>query len=329
MRYSRCERVTRGVPQGSILGPILYILYSADIINHISHCNHHLYADDIQLHMSFDPCDTRESVLKINSDLERISLWSEHNTLELNATKTKYMILGTPQIVKRVEEQRQPIQIRGVNIDRVSEARILGILFDEQLRFEKYINTTIANCFYRLKILYQIRSQLSPELRVRLCEALVLSKFTYADVMYGPRLLARSKNAIQRVQNACARFCWNIPSRSHVTPYLMEAGCLKMESRRRLHFASLLFDVITSRAPCYLFNKLLWMGDSNNAYRTRASLFGLSIPRYYTAAFRGSFTYNATKCWNNLPPPLRNSCSIKRFKIHYKLLLLSEFRSQT
>lgn len=203
--FSKCSSINRGIPQGSILGPILFILYTADLINQIKFCKYHLYADDVQLYFSFNPNETTGAILKINSDLTRISDWSEQNTLVLNADKTKYMLIGTPKQLKKIEHHSFQLNINGVLLDRVKEARNLGILFDEYLRFEKHVNTIVANCFYRLKLLYRIRNYINPQLRLRLCESLVLSKFNYADVMYGPRLLSRTKNAIQRVQNACAR----------------------------------------------------------------------------------------------------------------------------
>ncbi|CAG4971111.1 unnamed protein product [Colias eurytheme] len=325
--FSECTAVTRGVPQGSILGPLLFILYSADIFSCIHHCQYHAYADDIQLYISFDPSQTLASTTKLNSDLDRISAWSRENSLVLNKEKTKYMILGTPNMVRRIECENPIVTVENSSIERVNEARNLGVVFDENLRFEKHVNTTIANCFYRLKLLYRIREHLNVEVRIRLCESLVLSKFNYADVMYGPRLLRRSKNAIQRVQNACARFCWDVPPRSHITPYLMEAGCLKMESRRRLHLASLLFGVVMTKAPKYLYDKLAWMGEGS-VYATRSSFCKLAIPRSVTAAFRGSFKYSATKCWNNLPPPILNSISLNSFKQKYKKYLLHEFKFQ-
>lgn len=325
---SKCTSVSRGVPQGSILDPLLFILYCADIVKTIKYSNYHLYADDIQLYISFDPSDTQIAVEKINSDLARIVNWSEQNTLVLNPDKTKYMLLGTAKQVNKIERENPVINVRGKKIERVSEARNLGVIFDENLRFEKYINNTIANCFYRLKLLYRIRPYLSTELRIKLCETLVLSKFNYADAVYGPRLLSRSKSAIQRVQNACARFCWSIPARAHITPYLVKENILNMENRRRLHFACMLFDVIMSKAPSYLYKKLSWMGEGSTLYRTRSYMCKLSIPRNYTAAFRGSFKYSATKCWNNLPPPLLDSLTTRGFKKKYKFVLLAEFRNQ-
>lgn len=201
-------------------------------------------------------------------------------------------------------------------IERVSEARNLGVTIDEHLRFERHITENASNCFYRLKVLYRIRQHLSVDLRVHLCESLILSKLNYADTVVGERLLARTKSLIQRVQNACARFCFSIPPRCHVTPYLNSSNLMNMKARRDLHFGCLLFGIMLTETPPYLYQKL------NFSQRPERMASRLACPRHATAAFRGSFRYAATKCWNNIPPPIRNSKSIFTFKRKYKNYLL-------
>lgn len=132
---------------------------------------------------------------------------------------------------------------------------------------------TVSNSFYYLKILYKIRSFINTDLRIKLCESLVLSKLNYADVVIGPCLRARSKNLIQRVQNACARYCFNKPPRAHVTPYLNSAQLLKMERHRQLHLATVLFGVIKYECPPHLFSKLHWASDKQLSLTTRGSSF--------------------------------------------------------
>lgn len=141
--------------------------------------------------------------------------------------------------------------------------------------------------------------------------------------MYGPRLLSSTKRLIQRVQNACSRFCFNIPPRSHVTPFLNRAGLLNMSARREVHLATLVHDLIKMKKPDYLYKKLIW-STTHNIYNTRASSYLLIIKQHRTTAFRGSFRYQATMCWNNIPPPLRKLTSKSCFRLIYKNLLLSE-----
>ncbi|XP_028156407.1 uncharacterized protein LOC114349991 [Ostrinia furnacalis] len=102
---SQRKPVTRGVPQGSILGPILYILYSADIINHITDCHYHLYADDLQLYISFPPSDFAAAISKVNNQLSRISIWCTSNCLVLNPRKSKFMLTGSPKGLEKLKDR--------------------------------------------------------------------------------------------------------------------------------------------------------------------------------------------------------------------------------
>ncbi|RVE51257.1 hypothetical protein evm_004061 [Chilo suppressalis] len=156
-KYSATSPVYRGVPQGSILGPILFILYTADLPSCVLNCNHHLYADDLQVYKSFKPVETNLAVNAINSDLDRIFQWSVKNGLLLNPVKTKLMVLGTETQIKQIKAHKPVLKVKSDAIEQVSEARNLGILFDSNLRFEKHVTDTVKQCFYRLSVLYQIR----------------------------------------------------------------------------------------------------------------------------------------------------------------------------
>lgn len=320
IRSKLCQ-VNRGVPQGSILGPILYILYSADIVKCIQYSHHHLYADDLQLYLPFTPSANSEAVQMINSELDKISGWCSTNSLTLNAKKSKLMLLGSPNHVAQFDQITFNVVINGERIERVDKAKNLGLTFDSHLRFESHISECARNCFYRLKLLYKLRPYLSEKLRVALCESLVLSRLNYCDTVYGPCLLVRTAKLVQRVQNACTRFCFKVPPRSHITPFLNSANIIKMEARRKLHLATMLFGVISSGIPKYLFDKLKWSQDRCK-YQRRACTSVFVTPRHRLVAFRGSFRYAATRCWNNLPPPLRALKVRSTFKKHLRHHLL-------
>lgn len=319
---SKPSAVSRGVPQGSILGPLIFIMYTADVRDVIKHCHFHLYADDIQVYVSCYPSDTSQAVANLNEDLENITAWSESNCLVLNPSKTKYMLFGSKNQIKLIDSHNPVVSVMGDQVERISESRNLGIIMDEALRFESYISEVARTSFYRLKILYRIREFISVDLRIKLCDSLVLSRFNYADVVYGPRLLARTDRIVQRVQNACARYCFGIPPRTHVTPYLNSAGILKMAFRRELHLSFLLFGILKTSVPEYLFKKVTWRKNSSTVYGLRSISQNFIIPHHHTTAFRGSFKYTATKCWNNIPPPLKNINCLSSFKLKLKRHLL-------
>ncbi|KAG7309940.1 hypothetical protein JYU34_004455 [Plutella xylostella] len=318
--------VTRGVPQGSILGPLLFVLYAADVVESIKNCKFHIYADDLQIYLSCTPDGTVDVVNKINHDLNMIVEWSKRNSLLLNPTKSKFLIIGSRKQIQGIKAMKPDIKVAGKSIEQVTEARNLGICFDSNLRFEKHILCLVSSCFYRLKVLYRIRPYINTDLRIKLCESLVLSKLNYADTVYGPCLYAKTQRLLQRVQNACARFCHDIPPRAHVTPFINNSGLLKIASRRYLHFACLLFGIVHRHIPEYLYDKLRWSRDFN-MYRTRASSYLLLTPQHKTAIFKASFSFNATSCWNRLDPSLRNLKSVASFRSKLKRMLLLKQRS--
>jgi hypothetical protein len=252
----------------------------------------------------------------LNADLNRLVQWSKQNNLVLNSNKSKFLILGARSQINGIVTRDPTILIDGDRLEHVTRARNLGLLMDERLLFEDHIGEVMRNCFYRLKVLYNIRECLDVDTRIKLCETLVLSKLNYADTVYGACLLVRTKKTIQRIQNACARFCFSVPRRSHISPFLNQNKLLNMSARRDLHFASLLFGVIKKHEPLYLYDKLKF-----TQRKTRIAS-RLLCPTHRTAAFRGSFRYAATKCWNNLPPPIKNAVSVKSCKQKFKRHLI-------
>lgn len=301
----------RGVPQGSILGPILFIMYTADLTECIDNSKFHIYADDLQIYLSFRPKDTINAVNLINQDLERINSWANRNCLVLNPNKSKFLVLGSDGQINKIRSLNPLVKIADSVIEQVTEARNLGVLMDNRLKFHDHVVETVKNCFFRLKILYKVRNFLDVNVRIQLCESLVLSKLNYADTVIGECLYGYTKKTLQRLQNSCVRFCYNVPRRAHITPFLKEGNLLNMEYRRALHLACLLFGIVNAKSPPYLYNKLTFSKRDRLATR-------LVCPRHSTAAFRGSFRYSATKCWNNIPPPLQSSQTLESFRRNYK-----------
>lgn len=227
------------------------------------------------------------------------------------------MIIGTKHQINTAENLYEPI-VNGEELKWVRITKKLGLLIGNELRFSDHINNLVQNAFYRLKILYGIREFLSEDVRKLLSDLLVLSSLNYCDVVYGPRILQKTKKCIQKVQNACIRFCYRVPGRSHKSPIINAKGLLNMESRRHVHLLVFIHRVITDKRASYLYNKLFWCADDHN-FNTRSKLKNkLIIPKHRTQGYRGSFKYTASKIWNNIPPPLRNIKNAFNFKNEFK-----------
>ncbi|XP_072948764.1 uncharacterized protein [Epargyreus clarus] len=320
--FSSLVTLQRGVPQGSILSPILFSIFTADLPKHIQHCNYHLYADDTQLYYSFDSKNTHMAIKKINDDLNSILLWSQNNSLVLNPLKSQYLVLGTKKQIKSALDNDIQIKMNDVILQQVSSARNLGLILDGEQKFVEYTNNRIKTAFYKLKTLYQIRPYIREELRTLLCDSLVLSQFIYCSSTFGPRINSYTERAIQRVQNACIPYCFNVPKRECITPYLNRKGILNMRARRELHYACTVHRVIWNKKPEYLFEKLHWVKDiSSRSLRSHIQNL-LITPTHSSRRYRGCFKFAAASIWNDLPPPLRKKMSTESFKAKYSSALL-------
>ena len=310
---SEYSLVSRGVPQGSVLGPILYNIYTSAFPGFLLNCKTQMYADDTQLFYSFQHSKIQEACNLINKDLNILNRISQEHCLQLNPAKCVSILFGRP-----VPSQFQ-LKINDVCIPVRKEVKSLGVIVDERLRFESHISLCIKKSISILKLLYDSRHFLDSKTKRLLCDSLVLSVFNYCDVVYGPCLTSATAQRIQKVQKCCLRFIYGIRRRQRVSYKLKEAGWLDMKTRRFFHRCVLFHKIIVVKCPRYLYLKITFRTDVHNLnLRFKGTL---TPPAHRTATFERSFTYDIAKTFNSLSDPLK-SLSIFSFRKYLKRQLL-------
>lgn len=244
--------VRTGVPQGSILGPLLFSIYVSDLNSCVRHSRLQQFADDSQLHINFATDNMLRSQTGLNSDLNRIVSYSRDHNLVLNASKSGYMLLCNNTLVRDYISSSVEVCIRSDPLPLVKEAKCLGVTIDDALTFKTHINNRMKCAYIRLRKLYRLRKFLPPKTKYFLCNTLVLSLFDYADVVYNDAITSQVAHSIQKVQNSCMRFAYNIPYRHHITPYLNSSCILNMKYRRKYHLYNFIYNVIRTGQPIYL-----------------------------------------------------------------------------
>ena len=309
----------KGVPQGSILGPILFTVYTCTFFDNINKdLEYHVYADDTQFYYSFSAADVSMATIKINECLEQILKISNQHCLKLNASKTKFILFGSSKHVNLISSQMN-IRLAGEHI-KISECvRNLGLHMDQSLRFKTHVSKQIQKAFSTLRILYANREIFSEDLKKVLCESLVLSNFNYCDTVYGPCLDTIDQNRIQKVQNACLRFIYGLRKYDRISYTFKLSGWLNMQERRKTHLLTLVYKIIRNKVPPYLAERLNFRSDVHNI-NVRYKHF-ITPPLHRTTLFERSFTYNCATLWNNLPENLKLIRSLeitfrKRLKIY-------------
>ena len=307
-----------GVPQGSILGPLLFTILVSDISNDIKHCKYHLYADDTQLYISGKVCDIQNLIKKMNSDLKMISEFSVNNFLKLNEGKSQYIIIGSRQNIKTLNNmQLSPITLNGEVIERETTVKNLGILFDENLSWDAEINKCISKGYSKLRQAYRYKHFLSKNSKKLIVLTYVLSQFNYSSIIL-QNLTKIQCDKIQKFQNNCARFILNLRKFDHISEGLKEIRFLKMSKNRDLQSLVLMYKICHNLAPSYLCERISYRVN-HHRHNTR-SKFNIHIKHSRTNFGKYSFFNNISNKYNILTQELdlNNNISLNSFKSKLK-----------
>lgn len=318
--FSEALEVKSGVPQGSILGPLLFTIYTSNFYSYVNYCEAHYYADDTQLYFSFDISNLDDACSKINADLQSLLLASSNHSLTINPNKSAVMLFG------RKSQREQCLYNLHIVIDNeplnvVDITKNLGLQLDPTLKFSSHITKCLKRAYCNLKLLYGSNYVLDKKSKIILCNSLVLSHFNYLDVVYHSCLTMFDQSRIQRVQNACIRFIFGIRKYQSVSHKLLELKWLNMKERRILHMCCFYHKVITSKTPSYLYSKIAFgdtLHDLNTRYCKR-----IFVPRHTTAIYKSSFSYSICKYYNAIPDNLKKLHS-DSFKIHLNKAFLDK-----
>ena len=233
-----------GVPQGSVLGPILYSLYICplgDIVRHHG-LEFHLYADDTQLYLAFRPftAEQHSSLARIEACVSHVDSWLVRNKLKLNKGKTKLLILNASH---RPCPLIEVIQVSSEQIMPVSSARNLGVIFDQEITLVEHVTTICKTCFLHLRNIAKIRYSLSQKDTEILVHAFISSKLDSCNsLLYGlPQTLI---DRLQAVQNCAAHLVTRSRKHDHITPILKQLHWLPVYSRIKYKILLLTFKAL-------------------------------------------------------------------------------------
>ena len=321
--YSDPSPLSCGVPQGSVLGPILFILYTkplSALLNSHSLSNQS-FADDTQLYNSSPPDTIDATVATVQDCVLDVKQWMTDNKLKLNDDKTEAILFK-----KKTDSTSLPntIQICNSQISFSVHARNLGFTMSSDMSCDKHVSLICRSAYFELHRISSIRQFISIKVANTLICAFVLSKLDYCNALLAgsPKTLL---DKLQRVQNASARLVFKAKKREHVTPLMKKLHWLPIEQRIKYKLASLCFNFFIGASPSYIAD-LLTVYTPSRTLRSSSDTRLLCIPRTNLATYgERSFSFTAPTVWNSLPTSIRHSSSVKSFKRSLKTHLFSEF----
>ena len=321
-------RLVFGVPQGSVLGPLLSLLYMAELLDIVKDqgMKAHSYADDTQVHVchvSTGTADVETAVQRFVSCTEGIESWMSSNRLKTNADKTQVIWIGSRQQLAKVDIKE--FQLLSANIPFFSTVSNLGVHLDCHLTMQDHVAATCRSCFFQLRQLRTIWSSLTTDAAKTLAQAFVGGRLDYCNsLLYGVsgELLQR----LQSVQNAAARFITGTRKYDHITPVLHSLHWLPVRQRIIFKMATLMYRCLNGLAPSYLAAdcivvSVITRSETVAICHLRAAV--LYIPRTRTVTFGlRSFKVCGPTIWNDLPARMKDlSLSFDSFRKLLKTFL--------
>uniref|UniRef100_A0A670IW23 Reverse transcriptase domain-containing protein n=1 Tax=Podarcis muralis TaxID=64176 RepID=A0A670IW23_PODMU len=314
--------LTCGVPQGSILSPMLFNIYMkplGEIIRGFG-LGVHQYADDTQLYLSFKS-EPVKAVKVLCECLEAVGGWMAANGLKLNPDKTEVLFWGDRGRAG-VEDS---LVLNGVTVPLKDQVRSLGVILDSQLSMEAQVNSVSRAAVYQLHLVCRLRPYLPADCLARVVHALVISRLDYCNALY-VGLPLKVTRKLQLIQNAAARLVTGGGRRDHITPVLKDLHWLPVRFRAQFKVLVLTFKALNGLGPVYLKERL---HPHRSARTLRSSAEGLlAVPSLREAKLQGTrqraFSVVAPALWNALPSDVKTINNYLTFRRHLKAALFRE-----
>ena len=307
---SESENIICGVPQGSILGPLLFLIFINDLPLEINNVLTDLYADDTTLYY----IDKSQACIEqqLQTALHKLSEWCKENGMLINTTKTKVTLITTPQ--RRVNLNNYNFHLTYTNeaLSVVTCEKILGVFIDNNLTWTNHTDAVAKKIVSNLWLLSRIKTYLTTHQRVQFYKSYVQPHIDYCNTIWG----GTSQRNLDRIYRLQKRACKIILDYKYenIADSMEELKILNIYERIYLKKAKFMFKISKSLTPKYI-NEMFHLRPLNNTLQSLRSSATTNyvLPRPHKELFKQSLIYSGPLIWNNLPDDLRQLGTIDTF----------------
>ena len=320
--FSNKKFLNRGVPQGSVLGPVLFCIYTIEL-SHIlkqHEVGFKLFADDTQFYMALDNIDNVERKIKLIMD--DVGKWMKSKQLKLNQDKTECLIVGKNRDIRRFNVPT--LRIGDNSLETREAVKDLGIILDCKLSMKDQIQRVVRTSSYHLRNIGFVRKYLDETTIKMLVHNYVISKLDYCNSLYYglPNYLLKE---LQLIMNRAARLIKGISPRERITPVLIDLHWLPIKARIEYKIAVMSHQALHSGKPEHINNMLKkFHQDTAMELRHDADPHRLLEPRSNSNMGFRAFERCAPRIYNKLPSDVKNCAKLDTFKKKLKTFLFKE-----
>ena len=309
-QLSSSKKIICGVPQGSILGPLLFLLYINDMPDSLNNTTPSLYADDSEIYASSD--NSSDLISKLNEDLKNLSRWMRKNKLQIHPTKSKYMFIGSSYNIKN-NICNEPILINSTPVPRVTNYKCLGVNLDEKLCWDSHIEMICKKVAAGIAAIKRVKPFVPPEMLKVIYNALVQPYFDYCSPLWDNCGIGL-KEKLQKYQNRAARILTGATYDIRTADVFETLAWETLEKRRDYLKSIFMYKILNNLAAPNLNRMFYKMSNCPISYNLRNSDTDLELPQPKTEFKKMSFSYNGAFLWNNLSVEAKKANTLTSFK---------------
>ena len=304
----------KGVPQGTVLGPLLFLLYVNDIEVSSGSVGISQYADDTCL-LASDKCPEQASSI-LSAEMSRVVTFFEQHRLNINVSKTSFLIFRKRHLNHRCESVS--LLVNDTKISQVSSAKYLGVMLDQNLTFDAQVRQVLRKTACAIKVIYSIRDNFPRLTRLTIMNALVCSHFIYCAPLL-TSITAQNLQSLERQINWALKASMYKSKYDSASRLRVCTNTLRVQDLVNLHTLLYLFKLFHNLLPAFSVHSFPGLLTSENPRTGQLTIVG-NNPR--SNVLRHSFLYYSIAQWNALPRDIRQISSVATFKCKLKEFLL-------